>query len=107
MHIGRDLIKLVLKLAQTMISGLVGLLQHPLNIPILSPIYKLITDGGTLTFLDLACLIAAVPATIIYKLVMEKTPFPDDDFTNRLINAPDFASLQKIFNSSSAAVGGS
>ena len=103
LHIGRDLIKLLLELAKAAIGGLMDALQKPLNIPILSHIYSLITDGDKLTFLDLACLIAAIPTTIICKLVEEKAPFPDDDFTKQLINAKDFASLQKLLNPSAVS----
>jgi hypothetical protein len=97
LNIAKDLIKMVVKLCQAVISGLTELLTEPLDIPVLSPIYKLITKGDTLTALDVACLIAAIPTTIVYKLAVEKAPFPDNDLTKQLIHAPDLAAIQKIF----------
>ena len=103
--IAQDLIVGMLKIAKDALGGLLGILTTDLQIPILSPIYSWLTEtkanpkGDTLTFLDLGCLIAAIPATIIYKLIKEQTPFPDNAFTQSLIDAPDLASLRKIFSS--------
>jgi hypothetical protein len=80
-----------------LVEGIVSFLDTPLDIPVLSWLYSLISGGDALSFLDLACLIVAIPVTIICKLVMQETPFPDNSFTSSIINAPDFASIQKLY----------
>jgi hypothetical protein len=58
-----------------------------------------IRPEANITFRTVGCLIAAIPATIIFKLIKEETPFPDNAFTTSLINAPDLATLRKILSS--------
>ncbi|KAE8410916.1 hypothetical protein BDV36DRAFT_306572 [Aspergillus pseudocaelatus] len=94
-----DCLLTFLDLAKLLADAVFTLLDAPLNIPILSPIYKDIT-GDQLSFLDLACFIGAVPATILYKVVTNATPFPTDDpLGDALIQAPDYATLSKLLNS--------
>lgn len=88
----------LLDLAKLFISGLFGLLDDAVNIPILSPLYKLVTKGDSLSCLDLICLIAAIPGTIVYKLVANSSPFPDSQHTKLLIEAPDFATLSMLLS---------
>ncbi|GIC93750.1 uncharacterized protein Aud_010238 [Aspergillus udagawae] len=52
----------LLDLTKLFSDAFFALLDAPLNIPILSPIYKDIS-GDQLSFLDLACLVGAIPAT--------------------------------------------
>jgi len=80
-------------------KDVLDLLNATLDIPVISWLYKKIS-GDDLSLLDLYCLLSAIPATIIYKLVVEETPFPDNATTTALINAPDFASIQQICNPS-------
>jgi hypothetical protein len=107
--IAKDLILGVLKIAKDVVGGLLDILTTELQIPILTPIYAWLTKtkenpkGDALTFLDLGCLIAAIPATIIFKLINEQTPFPDNAFTQSLIDATDIATLREIFSSKTAA----
>jgi hypothetical protein len=107
--IAKDLIDGILEIMQDVIGGVLDMLTAPLNIPILTPIYSWLTEtkenpkGDTLTFLDMACLVAAIPATIIYKLIKEESPFPDNQHTQSLIDAPAWASLQKLFSPDAAA----
>jgi hypothetical protein len=88
----RNFIGKLLDVVKIDITGLLDLLDAPLNIPILSPLYKLIA-GSDLTFLDLFCLIGAIPATIVYKLIAGETPYPDENYTSALINASDYTAL--------------
>lgn len=74
----RNFIDKLLDVIKIVITGLLDLLDAPLNIPILSPLYKLIA-GSDLTFLDLFCLIGAIPATIVYKFIASETPRCIDD----------------------------
>ena len=91
----RNLIVKVVDIIKIMISGLLDFLDAPLDIPIISYIYKVIT-GDQLTFLDLVTLVGAIPATILYKLMSGQTPFPDNSHTQALIDAPDFATLGNL-----------
>jgi hypothetical protein len=93
----RNLIVKVIDIIKIVISGFLDLLDAPIDIPILSSIYKYIS-GDQLSILDLVCLVGAIPGTIIYKIFTGQTPFPNDSNTQALINAPDFATLQNLLN---------
>jgi len=83
--------------AAILLNGIVKILDAPLNIPVLSPLYKIFSEGSELSLLDLACLVAAIPVTFIYKIINhDKVPFPDDDVTRSLIDAPDLKSMAAI-----------
>ncbi|MEY3441895.1 MAG: hypothetical protein RLZZ519_176, partial [Bacteroidota bacterium] len=60
------------------IGNILDILNAEWKIPLVSELYQSITGGGKLTFLNLACLIVAVPATPIYKLAIGRSPFPDE-----------------------------
>jgi hypothetical protein len=47
------------------------------DIPLVTDIYKWVTNGADLSALDVSCLLLAVPATITYKLLFGETPVPD------------------------------
>ncbi|GKZ38055.1 hypothetical protein AbraIFM66950_009969 [Aspergillus brasiliensis] len=89
----------LLDLAKLFADAFFAVLDAPLNIPVLSPIYKDIS-GDQLSFLDLACLVGAIPATVIYKAITNTAPFPANDLTNQLITAPDLSALRNIFDTS-------
>ncbi|MBL8235844.1 MAG: hypothetical protein JNM66_00390 [Bryobacterales bacterium] len=88
----REIFDAFLDILASLIGDAVDDLDAELKIPILSKIYKDIS-GDELSILDLACLIAAIPATIIAKLVTEEVPFPDSSQTDALIGATDFAAF--------------
>jgi hypothetical protein len=95
----------LLDVCAKLMEGVIGILTKPLDIPVLSWLYKDLT-GDDLTFLDLICLIAAIPVTIVYKLTERKTPFPEKDaFTQGLLKAESFADIQKLFIVSQQSVG--
>jgi hypothetical protein len=85
----------LLDLLKVIANGLIDLLDAPIDIPIISSIYKSIS-GDALTILDLVCLIGAIPVTIIIKIVTGKAPYPDNTATQALINATDFATLSSL-----------
>jgi hypothetical protein len=94
-----DCLLTFLDLAKLLADTVLAVLDAPLNIPILSPIYKDIT-GDQLSFLDLACFIGAIPATVLYKAVTNAAPFPiGDQLWDSLINAPDYGAVSNILNS--------
>jgi hypothetical protein len=87
---------------EALAKGLLDAFTATISIPILSPLYKSIT-GNDLSMLDLACLIVAIPATLIYKLIKEEAPYPDNATTTALIAARDFAALQDLVASGAPA----
>jgi hypothetical protein len=86
-----------LEIIAAVVDGIVALLDAPLHIPILSPIYKSITKGSQLSILDLTCLVGAIPATIVYKIVKGAAPFTAEQ-AQALANAADFNALQTILS---------
>jgi hypothetical protein len=79
-----------------MMEGVLDILNAKLDIPVISPLYKIFAEDD-LTMLDLVCLVAAMPVTFIYKLVKkDKAPFPDDDDTKALLAATDFNSIANL-----------
>jgi hypothetical protein len=84
-------------------AGLMDVLTAPVDIPVISWLYHTFT-GDDLSFLDLICLVAAIPATIIYKATAESeragnvVPFPRDDaFTRGLLDAGNFDQVKAQF----------
>ena len=84
--LAEDLIVALLDAAGGAVTTFRDILDYQLDIPILSWIYFELT-GSSLTLLDLMCLILAIPATLIYKLIWggEKASPPfDDQLTTQL-----------------------
>ncbi|MCB9765096.1 MAG: hypothetical protein H6739_35305 [Alphaproteobacteria bacterium] len=52
-----------------------GMTKTPLEIPLLSALYRLITGGQDLTLIDLLLLPVAIPTTILAKLLRGEAPF--------------------------------
>lgn len=75
----------------------IALLDAKIDFPVLSWLYRLLT-GDDLSFLDLICLVVAIPVTVIYKAASGKTPFPaSDSFTQGLLSATSLAQVQALF----------
>lgn len=81
---------------EILVEGVFAVLDTSIDIPIISRFYKEIT-GNNLSLLDLACLIIAIPSTLIYKLVYQETPYLDNSFTRKLIAASSWKELQQMF----------
>ena len=92
-------------IVQILVEGVIDFLDAPLDVPIISQIYATATEGDSLTILDALCLVVAIPTTILYKLAEGKAPYPDEKFTNDLIEAPDFAALRALFATPTLAAG--
>lgn len=95
-----------------LVRGAVDLLTAKLDIPVLSWLYHELT-GEDLSFLDVVCLVAAIPVTIVYKAATlaatqtEKAPFPEGDpFTNGLLAARNWSQIQAQFYVTPKAVTG-
>lgn len=79
-------------------SSVLDLFDTPLEIPVISPLYKKITNGDLLSCMDLTCLIAAIPGTLIYKVATNETPFLDNPATDSLIKASSFSELSRLLS---------
>jgi len=90
-----DLLKLIAK-------GFIDILSVPLKIPVLSRLYREVTQGSELSVLDLFCLVTAIPATVIHKITVNRAPFPDNDSTTALICASDWDELRKALSAKSS-----
>ncbi len=91
-----------LRVVEILAKGVLAAFEAPISIPILSDLYRDIT-GNDLSMLDLVCLVVAIPVTLIYKLVTNEAPFPDNATTQALINAQDFTGIQHALGFSDAA----
>ncbi|MEV4891130.1 hypothetical protein AB0K48_17235 [Nonomuraea sp. NPDC055795] len=87
-----------------LVDGVMDILTATIEVPVLSWLYKQVS-GNDLSLLDAACLVAAIPVTIGYKLIADEAPFPDDATTTALIDAPDFAAIQRICNPKDTTMG--
>ena len=78
-------------------QSFLGVLTATIDIPVLSWLYKKLT-GDDLSFMDLFCFIAAIPATIVYKIANRLAPFSaGDPFTNGLLSAQNFDQVRSQF----------
>jgi hypothetical protein len=68
------LIEAFLGLIKKVVAGLLDVLQHSVDIPIISPLFKFLT-GEDLTLLNLGTLIAAVPLYLLFELAFDEMPF--------------------------------
>ncbi|ABE62005.1 hypothetical protein Nham_1161 [Nitrobacter hamburgensis X14] len=92
-----NVVPTLLDILAQLAKGVLGVLTARIDIPVISTLYHDLT-GDDLSFLDLMCLIAAIPATIVYKLGSGEAPFPHGDtFTDRLSNARSFAEVKGAF----------
>ncbi|KAM3414340.1 hypothetical protein BST61_g10987 [Cercospora zeina] len=92
---GRNVIATVVDILRHVARTVVGMLDAPIRIPILSKLYKDIS-GNELSVLDLVCLALAVPATVLYKAIAGKAPFPDNPGTAALAEAQNWQGIQEV-----------
>ncbi|KAM0289102.1 hypothetical protein ACHAO9_006322 [Fusarium lateritium] len=91
----KNIVVKMLGIVKNLTNAVIEELNKPISIPIVSSLYKSIA-GDELSIMDVVCLVAAVPATLVYKAITGSNPFPDNATTNAVIDAPDFSSLQQI-----------
>lgn len=92
-----NLVNIFIDLAVDVVQGTVDMLTKKLDIPIISWIYNVITEGKEeLSILRLLCLVCAVPATVISKAVTGSVPFPDNPQTDAIIDACMVVSQLKV-----------
>ncbi|GMQ29588.1 hypothetical protein Aconfl_22310 [Algoriphagus confluentis] len=76
--------------------ALVSILDTKIHIPVISDILNAIGIPD-ISILDLMCWISGVAFTVVYKLAKGVAPFPDDTYTQFLINATSIDQLQQAF----------
>ncbi|GJL69842.1 MAG: hypothetical protein NPIRA06_24770 [Nitrospirales bacterium] len=83
-----QVLEAIIKLLGQALSAFQSMINTKIDIPIISWLWKTwISPGDDLTLLDLSCLIAAVPATILYKLLYGDNNPPFNSTTlNELTN---------------------
>ncbi|MEM1274973.1 MAG: hypothetical protein AAGH74_00460 [Pseudomonadota bacterium] len=90
-----NLVGTVLDIAEIILQGILDLLDAKLEIPVLSWLYRKIT-GSDLSVLDLVCLIAAIPATVIVKMTTGTKPFQSDDLGQVLRTAGTWSEMETM-----------
>ncbi|MDF2193365.1 hypothetical protein [Paraflavitalea sp. CAU 1676] len=60
-----------------LLGGLQTLLTAEWDMPVVSDLFKLASNGQPLSFVNLVSLIIALPVTTVYKTAFGKTPYPD------------------------------
>lgn len=85
----------IIELLRAIVQGARDSLNAVLDIPVLSWAYKEVAHD-VLSFMDLPCLVAAVPTTVIYTAVHGTHPFADDAVTDALVEATDFTAIQAL-----------
>jgi hypothetical protein len=95
LDVAKSLVVKTLDIVKDLTTAVIETLNEPITIPIISKLYKTVA-GDELSIMDLICLVAAVPATLLYKAVTGSTPFPDNSITDSIIDAPDFSAIQNI-----------
>ena len=72
-------INAILSAASSAIDAFTTMMTATIDIPIITWLWKnVITNGDEFTLLDLVCLVFAVPATILYKLIGSKLVQPNE-----------------------------
>ncbi|KAI0750918.1 hypothetical protein C8Q80DRAFT_1118866 [Daedaleopsis nitida] len=95
-HLGVQLLRDILKVVRDVFDALIdlvadfmgdaqSLMNETIDIPLLSPLYKMIS-GNDLSALDAISLLIAVPTTILYKAITGKKPAHDLDFLNNFVD---------------------
>ena len=95
-HLGKVVADSFLKLLQTIVDNIVTFLTGKIDIPFVSAFYKLIADDD-LSVLSLFCLIAAVPTTIVYKLITGSAPGSSTSPAMLLRGSTDWLGLANTF----------
>lgn len=88
---GLFLLKQLMDVIMRTLEALVEVAYVGLNkewqIPIISQLYKQISGGDALTFLDVMCLFVAIPSTILYKIAENKAPFESKETRDAFVKS--------------------
>ncbi|MCB1057705.1 MAG: hypothetical protein KDD11_19565, partial [Acidobacteria bacterium] len=103
-EVAEALLTLVFDLLRSIVAKLREVLTARVDIPVITNLYEFTLRAhgseGELSVLDLTCLMAAVPATVLYKLygavTGRKTPFEDADKTKLPAALARFTNLRQV-----------
>ena len=76
MKFAKDMATYILNLIAALVEQIVSWLTEPISIPFVSALYHCLT-GDQLSVLDLTCLLAAIPATILLDVITGSPTVPD------------------------------
>lgn len=77
LEIINTILDVLLDLVALLLEAFKGMMNEKWEIPFISDLYKMITDGKELTFLSFISLVAAIPVTLIHKAMFSTLPFQD------------------------------
>ncbi len=98
LEIAKTILTELFKLFNAFLEGIKEVLTSTIEIPVLSYIYKTqLTKGDDLSILDVACLVAAVPVTVVFKIATGANMFAAGPETDKFLNAKDFSVFQAAF----------
>ncbi len=98
----KNVVHLLLDVVHWLAEKALAEFEAPIHIPVLSDILSEL-GIGEFSFLDVVCWVGAIPATLAYKVAKKTAPFPDNEDTRALINAPDLKSLIALFGKPASA----
>ncbi|MEQ8998605.1 MAG: hypothetical protein RID53_19070 [Coleofasciculus sp. B1-GNL1-01] len=78
----------LLDLFVAMLQGFKEMMTAPWDIPFISDLYRLITEGRQLNFLSFTCLLLAIPVTLIHKAEFKTIPFETQTIKASLAELP-------------------
>jgi hypothetical protein len=88
-----------LDVMEILVQGMIDVMNATIEIPVISWMYRKVAKTD-LSILDAACLVGAIPATILYKAATSKAPFPDNAFTSSVIMAGSLDGLSALYGGS-------
>ncbi|MDH5826429.1 hypothetical protein [Sphingobacterium faecium] len=93
----QNVIDVLFDIVLQLVTSALEIFDTPIYIPVVSDILEYF-GVPKVSMLDLICYMGALPVTVVYKIAKNVAPFPDDEFTNFLINASSFEEVEKAFN---------
>jgi len=95
LNVASAVIDAIFEVVQAALSAIGGLLTAKIYVPLASELYTMVTGQEDMTILGLFSLIAAIPTTIVYKLLFNKAPFAEEADVSQFIASMN-ASLGSI-----------
>jgi hypothetical protein len=96
------LIDAALDAIEGVIRGILDVLAKEWDLPFVTAFYSYITNGSQLSVINLLSLMIAIPATVLYKIVKNKAPFPDEKSVNTFKSSFDSRKMLSSFKQSFA-----
>ena len=83
----KQLMNVVLSALESLLEVAYVGLNMEWQIPLISELYKEVSGGDKLTFLDVMCLFVAIPTTILYKIGEGKAPFSSENIREAFVKS--------------------